>query len=74
MAYLDRLMRQRGSGGLPVAGADIDLDRPADMEGAERYMAHMVVVSLERLFQEFAEGRHPLLFPPRGDEPGATRH
>lgn len=71
MAYLDRLMRQRGSGGLPVAGAHIDLDRPADMEGAERYMAHMVVVSLERLFQEFAEGRHPCSFP-RADEPGAT--
>lgn len=74
MAWLDRLTSQRVSGGLRVVGPDIDLDRPADMEGAGRFMAHLVVMTLERVFQEFAEGRHPLLFPSHADEPGPTIH
>lgn len=70
MAWLDRLHRQRASGGLRLVGPNIDLDRPVDMEGAMRFLTHMLVGTLEEEMAAFAEGRHPLLFPPRTDEPG----
>lgn len=74
MTWLDRLTRQHATGGVRLVGPDIDLDRPVDQESAGRYLAHLVVVTLDRLFQEFAEGRHPLLFAPCAEEPGPTIH
>ncbi|MBN9252954.1 MAG: hypothetical protein J0I86_20660, partial [Mesorhizobium sp.] len=38
MAWLDRLLRQRASGGLRIVGPDINLDRRVDMEGAMRFL------------------------------------
>jgi hypothetical protein len=70
MAWLDRLLRQRASGGLRIVGPDIDLDRPVDMEGAMRFLTHMLIGTLEEEMAAFTEGRHPLLFPPRTAEPG----
>jgi hypothetical protein len=63
-AWLDRLMTQRGTSGMRVVGPNINLDRPADMDGAGRFLAHLLVQSLEAEMARFAEGRHPLLFPP----------
>lgn len=74
MTWLDRVTRQQANGGVRLVGPDIDLDRPVDQESAGRYLAHLVVATLDRLFQEFAEGRHPLLFPPCAEEPGPTIH
>jgi hypothetical protein len=70
MAWLDRLLRQRASAGLRIVGPDIDLDRPVDMEGAMRFLTHMLIGTLEVEMAAFTEGRHPLLFPPRTAEPG----
>lgn len=76
MAWLDRVTSQRVSGGVRLAGADIDLNRQVDQESAGRFLAHLVVVTLERVFQEFEEGRHPLLFAPaqRRAPDGSTIH
>lgn len=74
MAWLDRLLRQRASGGLRIVGPDIDLDRPADMEGAMRFLTHMLVGTLEEEMAAFAEGRHSFLFPSRAASPGSTVH
>lgn len=74
MAWLDRLLRQRASGGLRIVGPDIDPDRPADMEGAMRFLTHMLVGTLEGEMAAFVDGRHPLLFPPRAAEPGPSVH
>ncbi|KQZ28619.1 hypothetical protein ASD50_19205 [Mesorhizobium sp. Root552] len=65
MTWLDRLLRQRASGGLRIVGSDIDLDRPVDMEGAMRFLTHMLIGTLEEEMAAFTEGRHPLLFPTR---------
>lgn len=74
MAWLDRLLRQRASGGLRIVGPDIDLDRPVDMEGAMRFLTHMLVGTLEEEMAAFSEGRHSLLFPPRSAESGQSVH
>ncbi len=74
MAWLDRLLRQRATGGLRIVGPEINLDRPADMEGAMRFMAHMLVSRLDEELAEFTEGRHYLLLPPRTGEPGPSVH
>lgn len=74
MAWLDRLLRQRASGGLRIVGPNIDPDRPADMEGAMRFLTHMLVGTLEEEMAAFAEGRHYLLFPPRSSEPASPVH
>ena len=74
MAWLDRLLRQRASGGLRIVGPDIDLDRPLDMEGAMRFLTHMLVGTLEEEMAAFAESRHSLLFPPRSAVPGPLVH
>lgn len=76
MAWLDRVTSQRVSGGVRLVGADIDLNRPVDQESAGRFLANLVVVTLERVFQEFEEGRHPLLFAPaqRRAPDGSTIH
>lgn len=74
MAWLDRLLMQRVSGGLRVVGSNINLDRPSDIEGASRFLAHMLVNSLEQEMALFVEGRHYLLFPPRDVAPGSTIH
>lgn len=74
MAWLDRLLRQRASGGLRIVGPDIDMDRPVDMEGAMRFLTHMLVGTLEEEMAAFAEGRHSLLFPSRAAEPGPMVH
>ena len=71
-AWLDRLMTQRETGGMRVVGPNINLDRPADMDGAGRFLAHLLVQALEAEMARFADGRHPLLFPPRDEEPGRT--
>ncbi|KRD72068.1 hypothetical protein [Ensifer sp. Root278] len=72
MTWLDRLLQQRASVGLRIVGPDIDLDRSVDMEGAIRFLSHMLVGTHEEEMAAFAEGRHPLLFPPRTAEPGPT--
>lgn len=71
-AWLDRLMTQRATGGMRVVGPNINLDRPADMDGAGRFLAHLLVQALESEMARFAEGRHPLLFPPCDEEPMPT--
>ena len=71
-AWLDRLMTQHATGGMRVVGPDINLDRPADMDGAGRFLAHLLVQALEGEMARFANGRHPLLFPPHDGETEPT--
>lgn len=74
-AWLDRLARQRATGGLRLVKPEIDLSNPADMEGAGRFLANLLVVALEREFEGFATGTHPLLYPMKGQQgPGPTIH
>ncbi len=65
MSFLDRLYEAQGRGGLRLVQPGIDIDRPADFEGASRYLSHMVVALLDSEFADFAAGKHSLLFPPR---------
>lgn len=76
MTWLDRLTRQNATGGVRLVGPDIDLGRAVDQESAGRFLAHLVAATLDRLFQEFKEGRHPLLFTPqqRRAPDGSTIH
>lgn len=69
MAWLDRMIESRFLGGLRIVGPEIDVDRPADLQRAGRFLSELLVVRMKQELEEFIEGRHPLLFPPHRGKP-----
>lgn len=76
LAFLGRLEQARRRGGLHLVGEPIDIDDPAVVEGALRYLSAMLVARLDEEFEACREGRHPLLFAPPGRRApdGSTLH
>lgn len=66
LAFLGRLQQAKRRGGLHLVGEPIDLNDPAAMESALRYLSVMLTVRLGEEFEACREGRHPLLFAPAG--------
>lgn len=62
MAFLDRLYEAEGNNGMRLAQPEVDIDRAADMERVNRFLAQMIVAVLQNHYEDFDAGKHPLLY------------